>query len=321
MDAQTQQVLQAGLKTSTKITYNAMQRQYFKFCSDYSLEALPAQELTVLRYLTFLSNKPGRRNPGLASSTLKLHLSAIRSLHVYNGIKNIPFLQSPRIALFIRSILHSQKAPLQKQPMDFSLLARVWQLIPATYNGLVLKASLVLLFFMCLRGCEMSSVTIKGIVIYPPPMLKAIAFGNHKGKKYLTYTVPTSKTRPHGFTRISGCSGSPICLPCVFWEYLCTRAHFASSFPDSPLLVWESGQEVSKANMNWQIKSLVKRLGLDPDCYSTHSVRSGAVSEGSSKLPPWLLQKMGGWKSGVYSSYIRNTGVQSMGVAAKLVKK
>ncbi len=320
LDQATDIILKAGLKISTQVTYQAMQAQFIKFCNKFYLQHLPASELTILRYMTFLSNKPGRYGSGMAASSIQLHLSAIRSLHVLNHC-DVTYTGSPRVQLFLKSVARKQPAPIQKSPIDFPLLTAIWKLITDDYQGKMIKAALGLSFFATLRGCEFLLVhAYNGIVTHSPPTLDSIAFGVHQQQRYVTFTVTSSKTEPKGFTRFVGCSQVQICCPCSMWQYLTVRRHIAGSAPTSPLFIWEDGSVLDKVKFNQILKSYIKVLGLNPQHYSTHSLRAGAVSEGSGKLPSWLLAKMGGWKSNIFTQYVRNTGLQHIQVAAKLAK-
>ncbi len=268
--------------------------------------------------MAYLSYRKGKGGKGLAPATYRSYLSAIRSAHIHAGFE-VPKTSSPRIALILKSAAANATPPQPKQPIDFQLLQAIWGLVPDSFDGTTIKACLALGFFSCLRGAEYLLVSgDKGSIIIPPPKLSAVSFGNHVGTHYLVYKVPKSKTCLHGFHRFVGCSRHVLCGLCCMWTYLLARQQVATANPDSPLFMWHNGKVVTKNQLNHFIKQSVSKLGLQPNLYSTHSLRSGVVSQGSDTLPEWALSSMGGWRSTNFRSYIRNTGVHQIGLAPVL---
>ncbi len=315
LDNRAQSLLWSGLKPTTHATYRALQNHYIKFCALYNIVPLPASELTIIRFLAYLSFKPGRSGQGLAPSTLTSYLSAIRSYHLYSGYDPPP-TNTPRVALMLKTSVRNAPPPVQKQPITFPVLVRMWDWLPNSYDGKVLQAMWALQFFACLRGGELSLVTgVGGSVLQQPPKLSAVTFGQHEGQGYMVYSVPTSKTCPQGFYRFVGHASNKVCGVCTMLAYLEARRLVAPSGGDSPLFIWSNGSIVNKSHLNKNIKSAVSALGLDPNLFSTHSMRAGAVSQGCHNLPQWQLAAMGGWRSTKYYQYIRNIGLKQLSVA------
>ncbi len=281
---------------------------------------MPASETTIVRFLAYLSYKPGRSGRGLAPGTLRSYLSAVRSLHLMSGYE-VPVTNSPRIALLLKSVTMKSSPPVQKQPIDYELLCQMSNLLPQTYMGVLIKAMWSLAFFACLRGAELCFVAgPRSIILQAPPKLSAVSFGNFNNAPYMVYSVPVSKTSVHGFSRFLGCSSTSVCPICNMWDYLQARRSVGPSHSDSPLFIWADGTTVDKSQFNKCIKHYVQLLGKDPKNYSTHSLRAGSVSQGSRSLPQWVLKAMGGWRSSAVLGYVRNTATQQLGVAAQLTK-
>ncbi len=279
---------------------------------------LPASESTIVRYLAFLSQKTGRSGLGLASSTIQSHLSSLRSMHIYHGY-DIPPVNTARVALIKKAISRSSAPPRQKSPIEYTLFCYMWDSLPNEYNSLVTRAIWALSFYATLRGAEYTLILGKnGTMLQAPPKLSAVRFGVLLDKKYLIFSVPSSKTSVHPFYRLVGCSQTQVCSLCSMWSYLQARSRHAYLEPDMPLFVWADGSIVQKDHVNKIIKSTISKLGLDPNLYSTHSFRAGSVSEGSKCLMDWQLQAMGGWSSNMHFSYVRNQGAQLIDIAKKL---
>ncbi len=278
---------------------------------------LPASEQTLLRFLASLSLRPGRHGVGLAPSSLQSFMAAIRNLHIMAGYEVPP--SSPRIALIIKSSALANPGPVQKSPISFSLLTSMWNLLPQDHDGLMLKAATTLAYYGCLRGCEYGlSETLTGILLNAPPKLSSVSFSTYQDRVYMNFNVPMSKTLIKGFQRVLGCSGHLVCSPCNMLTYLQSRQQLGLNHPDSPLFIWNNLSVLHKSHVNKVIKDLVKRLGLDPSNYTTHSLRSGSVTDASHVLPEHLLKSMGGWKSSQYQTYIRDTVAQHVAIAPAL---
>ena len=86
-----------GLAAGTRSTYASRQRAFIDYCALHNLEPLPASELTLLKYLASLFHSK------LSSSTCNGHITAIRNLHIINGLQD-PTVGRERLALVKRGI-------------------------------------------------------------------------------------------------------------------------------------------------------------------------------------------------------------------------
>lgn len=310
-----------GLRGNTVRTYSSAQKQYIDFCETFGLIPVPATETVLLRYLAYLNHKSTKSKQGLASSSMSVYLSAVRSLHVMQGAPAPP-TSSPRIMLALKSVQINNPPPVQKLPICFQLLSHMCNMLHNDYDGLVWKAALSLGFFGCLRGAEYCLVhhfRDKNVVLVEPPVANSISFGDHNGLPYMLYSVKVSKTTTHGFKKYIGCSHNDVCAVCYMWTYLKMRASLCPIQPGSPLFVFSNGEILDKSTLNRQIKHLVSSLGIDPTQYTSHSLRAGSATEGSKSLSESEIARLGLWKSQAYKSYIRPDELQQIYVASKLV--
>ena len=74
--------LEAVLSNNTRRTYNAQWRMFAGWCDDVGLSALPAEPLTVARYLA------ARANSGASVATLRLATSAITKAHQWANLES-----------------------------------------------------------------------------------------------------------------------------------------------------------------------------------------------------------------------------------------
>ena len=105
-------------------------RSFLKFCNQLNIAPLPAQEWTLIIYTAHLAQT-------VSVSTIKMHMAAIRHLHIIQGLDPPP-TTSPRIHLVISgiqrvrprgsqsrlpvtpTILHRGKDVLDQDPLGFN---------------------------------------------------------------------------------------------------------------------------------------------------------------------------------------------------------
>ena len=80
------QLVKAGVRPSTARTYSSAQKRYVDFCAQYGLLVMPAEEDTLLLYVAYMHCCK------LSVGTVKVYLSAIRSLHIEDLTWNICIL-------------------------------------------------------------------------------------------------------------------------------------------------------------------------------------------------------------------------------------
>ena len=76
------QSLEAVLSDNTQRTYDAQWRLFASWCDQVGLQALPAEPLTVARYLA------ARANTGASIATLRLATSAIAKAHEWAKLES-----------------------------------------------------------------------------------------------------------------------------------------------------------------------------------------------------------------------------------------
>ena len=102
--------------------------------------------------------------------------------------------------------------------------------------------------------------------------------------------------------------------------YLKSRFLGSTYQADLPLFVYSNGYHVTKVHLNAMIKRLIKQIGLQPDSYSSHSIRSGAASTAAQAgFSDWEIMRVGGWKSATYRDYIRGLDTHVAGFSARMV--
>lgn len=293
------ELVRSGVRSSTARTYSSGQRRYLDFCSRFDQMALPADEETLLIYVAFLHLCK------LTVGTIRVYLSAVRSLHIEEGLGN-PLEGTHRISRALRSITISGSCPKQKLPITLDLMEGLLDQIPRTYDGCVLWAAMTLGFFGCLRASEFC--VVKGLFSQGVNVCFAdVSIVTET--KTLKVFIKKSKTdkKNRGFTLHIGCSGHAVCAFCIIDAMLRWRAAIGLSLhPASPLFLFSSGLHLTKSTFVNQTRLYLGAFVPHPEEYSGHSYRAGSATTAAlSGLSDWEIQLLGRWTSTAYLRYIR----------------
>ena len=168
-------------------------------------------------------------------------------------------------------------------------------------DGRMWTAVLTLAFFGGLRGAE-----YMGSNESDAPTVGQVQLASSPNK-VMHYTVTRTKTTMHGYTIPLGCSTTNVCPYCDMIRYMNARSVNGSFGVTDWLFVYSNGVRVTKQHLNALLKRLAKCLKLNPDNYTTHSIRAGAATTAAQcGFSDWEIQRLGGWKSETYKQYIRN---------------
>lgn len=267
-------------------------------------------------------NRPGRKGAHLDVDTMHVYLAAVRSLHIMHGLPPPP-TSAPRVLLALKSVASVSLPPSQKLPISFPLLISMLQVLPNNSDARMWSALLTLAYAGALRGSEYTAVFEfnSSNLIIPPPMLQAISFGTSGVTQYMVYTVIQSKTNIHPFNKYIACVGSAYCPVCLMRSYLKHRQIIVGCTPNHPLFVYSNGLAVDKQGTDQMIKYLVSQLGLNPEKYTTHSLRAGAISAGHvAGLSEKDLASIGNHKSDAYKRYIRFDLSHALNISKQLLQ-
>ena len=91
-----------GLADSTHRVYRSGQKRYLVFCAKAGLQAIPAQEVVLCKFVVQLATE------GLRHCTIKSYMAGIRHIHIGEGLGD-PFLSSwCKLHYVLRGVKRSQ---------------------------------------------------------------------------------------------------------------------------------------------------------------------------------------------------------------------
>ena len=251
------------------------------------------------------------------ASSAHVYLAGVRSLHILNDLPEPPTKLS-KIKLAIKAMSEKGPPSTQKSPITYLLLCQLWGALSVIPDSIMYKAAVTLGFYAGLRGIEyMYNSALHDSL---PPRISSVVF--YENKNYFSYKVGKSKTQPHGFTTVVGCSGTKVCSNCTLLAYLKSRSLAGSLDKNSYLFVSSTGKTLSKYKPNLVIKRAVHALGRDASSYFAHSLIAGvAWTAAQLGFRDWEIKLLGGWESHACMGYVRDIASHASSYAARLSKQ
>ena len=312
LDQKCQVYLSNGLAPSTRRVYRSAQRQFIDFStldgyvsSNGSL--LPTSEQTLLRFCSHLADR-------LHHSSIKVYLSAIRSLHIDQGFPD-PLVNCLQLQRLLRGIKRHQGSSLpQRQPVTADLMRIIQHSLDAhNSEHIMLWAACCLGFFGFLRAGEFTvNCAFDPSIHLTVQDLQVDAEVNPSS---LRVCIKSSKTDPfrQGCFIYLGRGQAPVCPISAILAYLHRRA------PSSgPLVIDTHGQPLTRSRPSSFIQSVLQIAGI-PAQFLGHSFRIGAATTAAQcGIPDHLIKTMGRWSSDAYQLYVRTPVDSILEVSGRL---
>ena len=296
----------------TRNCYSSAQRRFITFCiQDNRLHpsgsVLPASEETLIRFCAHLADT-------LHHSSIKVYLSAVRSLHVDEGLPD-PLVGCLQLRRVLRGIKRHQGSNQPKrQPITSDLMHVIHRSLDfSSHNHTMLWAACCIGFFGFLRAGEFTvNAPFDPAIHLSVNDIQADSLSNPKSFRILIKCSKTDPFRQGCFVYI-GTGGQDLCPVRALVQYL----HLRGPAP-GPLFRLADGTPLSRQWLACSIRSIFSSAGV-PGCFSGHSFRIGAATSTATRgIPDHLIKTLGRWSSNAYQLYIRTPVDTIIGVASQL---
>lgn len=312
-----------GLASSTRKTYSSGQKSFIDFARlhPYLLSEpgkfLPATDKAVVEWICSLGGR------GLQPKTIKGYLSAVRSLHVDEGL---PFdaCESETVRRVIRGIkrYHGERDRSPKQPITIEILQQLSSLagdrsiisnasfdaaIKVAWSGFLRCGE-----FTLDKGEKFSAASnlTRGCVSFVP---------SFADPTHVRLDLPASKTDPFrkgvSILLARAPPGSTTC-PVDALKHLFT----VDPQPlDQPLFSDSDGSALTRVYFVATLKRRLSTLGFDASLFAGHSFRRGAASAAAAVgYSDHEIQLLGRWRSDAFKLYIDVSRDRLLGLSARL---
>ena len=265
-----------GLALSTHKSYQAGQLRYLSFCNQFNRIPTPTTETTLLLFIAYLAKD------GLAYTSIKVYLSAIRNMHITSGHHHIYSQQlTPYLEQVLQGIKKDQlKSSPQHQrlPITAEIMLRIHSVLAQNkqdYNSIMMWAVCCTAFFGLLRCSEF---TVPSINDYDPTvhlLFQDVAIDSSTAPTVIRISIKQSKTDPFrkGIQLFLGTTDHIICPIKAILPYLTQRG----SKP-GPLFVTNNNTPLTRQFFSASLSAILTATGLDQHRYTTHSFRIGAAT-------------------------------------------
>ena len=273
----------------TRRAYRSAWRQYEAWCHSLGCEPLSADPDTIAMYVVRCADA-GAGHGGLAVSSIRVHLAAIRTAHLLAG-RSLD-LRHPRLAMVIEGVTRSKGTRPQRQaaPAVPDVLRLMLAKLPApgTANGTRLaldardRAMLLLGFGAALRRSELVALSLGDVETVPGRGLRVLVRRSKTDQQGQGQEVAVwANLNQPGFCPLAALTG--------WMEHRREASDLdwtasAASRAERPLFcaVTKSGRITGEKLSDKAVARLVKQAalaaGLDPARYSGHSLRAGLAT-------------------------------------------
>lgn len=268
---------------------------------------LPASEETLIRFCAHLADT-------LHHSSIKVYLSAVRSLHIEEGLPDplVGCLQLQRILRGIKR--HKGSNQPKRQPITSDLMLIIHRSLDfSVHNHTMLWAACCVGFFGFLRTGNFTVNSPFDPAIHLT--VNNIQADSLSDPKSFRIHIKCSKMDPfrQGCYIYIGTGKQDLCPVRGLVQFL----HLHGSAL-GPLFLLSDGTPLSCQWLASSIRSIFSSTRV-LGCFSGHSFRIGAATSAASRgVPDHLIKTLGRWSSDTYHLYIRTLVNTIIGVASQL---
>ena len=198
LEGDVQRYIELGLASATRKTYQPCISRFYQFCTMYSVsDPLSASQSLLCSFVSYLANA------GLACTTIRTYVSAIRHLQISRDLPEPRATPMPKLALVERGIQNARaanRANRPRLPITPTILRKIkdaWTDQASHFDTVMFWAVCCTAFFSFFRMGEITAQSIRGNGDHWI-QLKDIAIDNHTNQTVIKLHVRSSKTDQPG---------------------------------------------------------------------------------------------------------------------------
>lgn len=254
----------------------------------------------------------------LRHSSIKVYLSAVRSLHIDQGFAD-PLQNCLLLQRVTKGIKRDQgvASDAKRLPISPELLEIIQKsLLTSSFDDCMFWAACTLAYFGFLRSAEF---TVPSLEKFDPTLhmsVEDVTVDSSSAPSCLRVRIKASKTDPfrQGCDIYIGRGSSSVCAVRALLHYLFLRGNSSG-----PLFLFSNGQPLTRQRLTDRLRVILQTAGI-PGNYSSHSFRIGAATMAAKVgIPDHLIQVLGRWRSDAYKQYIRTPYEVILSASSKLV--
>lgn len=293
LDKQIGDTIASAWSSNTKTTRSSQWRIYIDFCHQNGLVPVPADVLTIARFLLYKSRTS-------KFNTVNNYFSAIIALHKYHGFED-DYHSTYFMKLVMEGLRHRLGDTVrQAESLSVVQLREMAKFVDhSDWKQFMLWGSIVLSFRSLLRKSNILPDKVSEISDH------VIRVRHVKWTSYGCCLEVVSTKTIQCKERIlkipiSRVVGSPLCAV----HYIEKSLDFGNPSADSPIFVCDGRPILYREGLAF-IKQLVSRIGLDPAKVGFHSLRrSGAQYMNSLGISLSDIKSAGDWRSMAVLTYL-----------------
>lgn len=269
---------------------------YILFCLYFGLQYLPSNTETLSLYVQFLCRT------FKSTQSIKNYISGIKTMHLLLGFST-DNINDFLINLSLRGMARLHPYCIkQAQAITPSILLQFAEVLDFTNpEDIVFWCLFLFAFFLFARKSNLVPTTQKDFENRRFLLRKDVQIT----ESCLIVNMRWSKTIQFGErvlqTPLIRVPGSALCPVSAYYK-MCSMIKAKS---EDPLFKLPNRKFVTYRDFQKKLKSLISRIGLNPNLFSSHSFRRGGASWAfQSKVPADLIQWQGDWKSDAYKKYL-----------------
>ena len=269
---------------------------------DRGITPFPVDEKTVCCFVAALYLE------GLAGSSVKSYLAAIRFSQIALGMGDPHMSEWPRLSYVVRGFKKRASGSrarirLPITPNILRQLKSVWERKEDSKDACMLWAASCLCFFGFLR---MGEAVVPSNSSYDPEVhlsVGDIKINDRKKPSFLEVRIKASKTDVfrRGVTIYLGVTGVDICPVAAILSYMIHCSVMARG-KQSPFFCFSNGRALTRDCFVRELRMAISAGGIDASAYTGHSFRIGAATTAAAcGLPESLIKALVRWESSAYN--------------------